>query len=129
MNVPGFTSRKSTYPGLVPAEGGLPEMDYDWLCAVPSQQPEISIADFNKLLNDPDLTVMDVREYDEQPAITAFPHSRLPLGKVSANIDTITTGTVVVFCQSGKRSQEAARILTNCIGNRNNFMVGGILIG
>jgi sulfur-carrier protein adenylyltransferase/sulfurtransferase len=98
---------------LIPAdEIAFKKMDYQWLCASGLDELEISIAAFNKLMNEEDITFMDVRELHEQPVVTEFEHVRMPLSVFQHSGADVGTATAVVFCQSGKRSLQVARELS-----------------
>ncbi len=102
---------------LIPAtEHEFMQMDYAWLCAAQHQQPEISIEDFDALLGIPRVDIIDVREYDERPEITAFAHRRIPLAQIKNDTSSIDSDTIIVFCQSGKRSMQAAQMLFDTFG-------------
>lgn len=98
---------------LIPAnEMAFKKMDYQWLCAAGLDELEITINEFNKLMNEENVTFMDVRELHEQPVVTEFEHVRIPLSAFKENETDISTATLVVFCQSGKRSLQVARKLS-----------------
>ena len=46
-------------------------MDYDWACAAPNVV-EINSEDFESLMHDPSIAIIDVREHDEVPFITGL---------------------------------------------------------
>ena len=52
-----------------------------------------------------------MREKDEQPFVDEFKCLQIPLPAIRANENLITGDTIVLFCQSGKRSLQAAGIL------------------
>jgi molybdopterin/thiamine biosynthesis adenylyltransferase/rhodanese-related sulfurtransferase len=71
----------------------------------------IGLAAFEALIAREDVLVIDVREIGEAPFIDHFQHVQLPLSRLRKKDPGYTDQTIVVFCQSGKRSPEAAGIL------------------
>lgn len=65
---------------------------------------------FNALRTREDVLVLDVREMGELPA-APFPHERWPLSRLRQAPGVYKDRTIVVFCQSGIRSREAAALL------------------
>jgi sulfur-carrier protein adenylyltransferase/sulfurtransferase len=120
--------RKETAFLLPKSETEFEKMDYEWQCDVPSVE-EIDRTIFNELLHRTDAIVIDVRENDEQPEVTEFDHEMMPLSSLKENLTSITNDQVVFFCQSGKRSQEAAKLLAAHRGSSKNIysLRGGIL--
>ena len=62
------------------------------------------------------IDVIDVREADEMPVVTEFYHHKIPLSQIADSVADIKSGTVVIFCQSGKRSKKAATLLSGIFG-------------
>jgi len=86
--------------------------DYEWLCSATIKAGvEINVDDFNDLINNSAITVIDVREKDEQPYVEEFEHLHIPLSIIHSNKTVIDGDMIVLFCQSGKRSLQAAGIL------------------
>ena len=105
-------------------------MDYEWECAAPSPQAEeIEAAAFDALLQQDDVMIIDVREPGEEPAVHEFAHHQMPLSSLAEKEHNITAATVVVFCQSGKRSKEAASLLSAGFGAAKKVLSlkGGIV--
>jgi molybdopterin/thiamine biosynthesis adenylyltransferase/rhodanese-related sulfurtransferase len=71
----------------------------------------IDLAAFEVFLARADVLIIDVRETGEEPIIDHFKHLSLPLSRLREKDPEYTGQTIVVFCQSGKRSGEAAGIL------------------
>lgn len=87
-------------------------MDYEWLCASNTENRlEIDAETFNDLINNNNVTVIDVREKNELPFVDEFEHLQIPLSVILENKSLIDGDTVILFCQSGKRSLLAAGIL------------------
>jgi adenylyltransferase/sulfurtransferase len=115
---------------LIPKdEAEFLKTDYEWLCAAPVHQAEIDADSFNKLIANGDIDIIDVRELHETPEVKEFPAIKIPLGQLTGNTSFIKSDTVVVFCQSGKRSLQAAKILNGIFENRKKIysLRGGIL--
>jgi adenylyltransferase/sulfurtransferase len=73
--------------------------------------------------------VIDVRELHEVPAVNEFKHIRIPLAQLADSALTIKSENVIAFCQSGKRSLQAAKILSGIFGKDKNIysLRGGIV--
>jgi adenylyltransferase/sulfurtransferase len=90
--------------------------DYDWLCSNKFAD-QVDITLFEQMLNDPEVTFVDVRELGETPIINEFEHIRLPLSSFKDAIGQIKGENVVLFCQSGKRSASAAKMFSEHYGS------------
>ncbi|HVZ97578.1 MAG TPA: HesA/MoeB/ThiF family protein [Chitinophagaceae bacterium] len=104
--------------------------DYVWLCSSPHPEAEIDIDTFNAILaHEKTADIIDVREPTEIPAVTEFDTIKIPLGQLNDRSDLIQSDTVIVFCQTGKRSLQAARILSGIFGNTKKIysLKGGIV--
>jgi adenylyltransferase/sulfurtransferase len=91
-------------------------MDYEWFCASTNNKFEIDIENFNRMAHSADVEIIDVRELGETPLPTDFKFIQIPLSQFNNNIAAIKKETIVVFCQSGKRSLQAAQILFDTFG-------------
>ena len=85
-------------------------MDYDWLCFSDENIKVIDAAEFQKMLIEKDALFIDVRENDEMPVVS-FNHEKIPLSQFENEIKNINQNTIVLFCQTGKRSLQAAQML------------------
>ena len=104
--------------------------DYVWLCSSSHPELEIDVETFNKILASEKATdIIDVREPGEIPAATEFINIKIPLGQLSDQTNLIHSDTVILFCQTGKRSLQAARILSGIFGNTKKIysLQGGIV--
>jgi len=103
--------------------------DYVWLCSSSIPDMEIDIDAFKGLLEKGNTDIIDVRETHETPVINEFSTIKIPLSQLAANTGLIKSDTVVVFCQTGKRSLQAARILSGIFENRKKVfsLKGGII--
>ena len=124
-----LTARKETRL-LIPADrNAFMTTDYELLCNKAHEQIEIDHAFFDQLLQTGAIDVVDVRELDEAPLIDAFSSCRIPLGQLATNLQQIKFGTVVIICQTGKRSLQAAKQLADVFGSSKKIysLHGGIL--
>jgi molybdopterin/thiamine biosynthesis adenylyltransferase/rhodanese-related sulfurtransferase len=88
-------------------------MNYALSCAFDPASIEIDAEQFNSLILTRQVNIVDVREPGEQPFIEEFSHQNIPLSEFKSQ-QTFTWDAaeqVVFFCQSGKRSLEAAMLL------------------
>ena len=108
--VPGTRSR---IPDSLDA---LMRTNYEWLCSANSPL-EINNELFNETLQAESVTLIDVRESTELPRINQFEHLNMPLSLLEENATKFSTETIVLFCQSGKRSLQAARNLHQIFGD------------
>lgn len=77
-------------------------------------------------LKDTGKTYLDVREDFEQPKVNSDKVIHIPLGKLQDRLREIPeTEEVLVFCQSGKRSQRAVEMLKKEFGFQNLKNVEG----
>ena len=119
----------SSTRSLLPAnEADFIKMDYDWFCASKNNKFEIDIENFNKITNTAYVEIIDVRELGETPLLTDINYYQIPLSQFKENIAAIKKEKIVVFCQSGKRSLQAAHILFDTFGNKKIIysLKGGI---
>lgn len=78
-----------------------------------SDAKKISPKQFSEYLQNSHLEIIDVRELNEEPTINNFIHAHIPLSTISADISSLSyTGTVIMFCNHGRRGQQAANILS-----------------
>lgn len=115
---------------LIPADPyQFEQTNYDWLCGMPSGSLEIGLRQFNGMAGKAGTLVIDVRENGETPLVQEFPHIQLPLSLLREKLSDLDAETVVFFCQSGKRSLQAAQWLKDIEGPVKNIysLQGGIL--
>lgn len=116
---------------LIPKnENEFKKTDYVWLCSSFNPELEIDIDAFKTILTDEKTAnIIDVREPGEMPAATEFTNIKIPLGQLSNKTNLIHSDTVVLFCQTGQRSLQAAKILSGIFGNTKKIysLKGGIL--
>jgi len=124
-----LSARKETKALIPKNESEFLKTDYEWLCAAPVQQNEIDPGIFNDMIAKGNIDVIDVRELHETPTVNEFNHIRIPLAQLADNASLIKSGTVIAFCQSGKRSLQATRILSGIFGETKEIysLRGGIV--
>ncbi|WP_379966288.1 ThiF family adenylyltransferase [Epilithonimonas sp. UC225_85] len=103
-------------------------MNYDFFCnTVSNAIEEINTTIFNKFLKDKIIAIIDVRELDETP-FANFRNQQIPLSEWGKQVPEIIEKEVIVFCQSGKRSLKAAKILYEAYPEKKIYSLkGGIL--
>lgn len=120
----------TTNSQLIPADVvAFKNTDYEWLCGAVTGVTEISVADFNILRNTDVVEMIDVRNPGELPVVNEFACKQIPLQEIEKKASEIKTATVVVFCQSGVRSKQAAAVLTGIFGSSRKVysLRGGII--
>lgn len=124
-----LSPQKETHSLIPENKDEFLKMDYDWLCSSTGSPLEIDCNFFDGLLESGNIDVIDVREPYEMPVINEFSYSQIPLNQLQQNISMIKSDTVIVICQSGQRSLNAARQLTAIFGTSKKVysLKGGIL--
>ena len=124
-----LSARKETRSLIPKNEKEFLQTDYEWLCAAPVQQNEVDPRLFNDMIANGNIDVIDVRELHETPIVNEFKHIRIPLVQLADNASLIKSGTVIAFCQSGKRSLQATKILSGIFGETKKIysLRGGIV--
>ena len=108
---------KTETDSLIPAnEQMFKQMNYEWLCASAASSNEIDADEFDDMLENENIDVIDVRELHETPEVNEFDHRRVPLQQIESSVGDIKSETVVIFCQTGKRSKQAAAQLAGIFG-------------
>lgn len=122
-------SKRIETTSLIPATiEALQETDYEWLCSAAADINEIDTTAFNELIAGGKAAIVDVREKDEQPVVTEFSHLQISLSQLQQHTAWLTEDTIIVFCQTGKRSALAAKQLTDLFGTSKKIysLKGGI---
>lgn len=90
--------------------------------------PEIQPNEIPAYLNDPDVSVLDIRERHEEPQLP-IADQKIPLSVLYERMDELTATHIIVVCQSGKRSIHAAQKLKAHFGNKRKIshLAGGII--
>lgn len=87
------------------------KFNYDWFCNK-NEQNTISVEAFEQLRNSEKCSIIDVRELDELPKITAFEVLQAPMSRFNESISNMTfSNTTILICQSGQRSLKALELL------------------
>jgi adenylyltransferase/sulfurtransferase len=104
-------------------------MNYEWLCASIPTSFEIDSDRFDELLETGGIDIIDVRELYETPEVNEFDHQRVPMQQVETFARNLKSDTIVVFCQTGKRSKQAATLLSGIFGSAKKVysLSGGIV--
>lgn len=103
-------------------------MDYEWLCSSATRPvPVIDAQTFEQYKLDPRALILDVREFGEWPQ-AGFPHLQIPLNTLQDQFQQLEKDKIIVFCQSGKRSAQAAALLQEHFGDSKEIysLAGGI---
>jgi sulfur-carrier protein adenylyltransferase/sulfurtransferase len=103
-------------------------MDYENTCILEGIK-EINVSEFNNLLQEKGVTVIDVRERGEQPLVDEFAHLQIPLSQLKEKIATLDGDNIITFCQTGKRSGQAARLLANTYTTKKIYSLRGGIMG
>lgn len=124
-----LSARKETRLLIPENEAAFMKTDYVWLCSSPVSDMEIDCETFNILIEKENVAVIDVREYHELPEANEFSNTNIPLTQLTDNSALIKADSVIVFCQTGKRSLQAARILSAIFEDRKKIYTlrGGIV--
>jgi adenylyltransferase/sulfurtransferase len=116
----------TTAPGSIEA---FLQTDYEWLCGNVQQTLEIDVDIFDKMIESGNTIIVDVRELDEHPPVTEFPHLKVPLSQLNKSLSDLKEETIIFFCQAGSRSMKAAQLLSaeNGISKNIYSLQGGII--
>jgi adenylyltransferase/sulfurtransferase len=115
---------------LIPAnEEAFRKTDYEWLCSSANSELEIDHHSFDELLPQQNIDIIDVRDIHEMPEIEEFTTVRIPLKELLGKSSLINSDTVVIICQSGSRSLQAAKQLKTIFGESKKILSlkGGII--
>lgn len=121
---------QSKTPSFIPTDAtAFKSIDYVWLCSAPPNTLEINADEFDQLASQKNIDIVDVRELHELPVVQTFNHLRIPLPDLKESAGQLKNDTVVVFCQSGMRSLQAAKELSALWGDTKRVysLQGGIL--
>lgn len=85
--------------------------NYNWFCNSYCDS-EITCDEFEELRKTETISIIDVREKGELPLVTGFPAAQIPLSVFSKSIASRPfENKVVLFCQIGKRSLTALKLM------------------
>ena len=86
--------------------------DYEEFCNLNKNDEINSFSELQLFLNHDKSILIDVREEDEQPKISAMKILELPFGTLEENLERLNGYTSICFvCVSGIRSQKAVKLL------------------
>ena len=124
-----LSARKETRSRAPKTRPEFLNTDYEWLCSSSGTNEEIDAETFDGLIEKGNVDVIDVREPGELPRANEFPNIKIPLAQLISNHGVITSDSVVIFCQTGSRSLQAAKILRSIFGENKKIysLRGGIL--
>jgi adenylyltransferase/sulfurtransferase len=121
------TENKEAY--RVPStENEFKETNYDWVCSPDTRIKVITPKVFLEMLDEKEVLFVDVREPGEKPEVD-FHHKKMPLSDFQNEIMNISENKIVLFCQTGKRSLDAAQMLLDQYGATKKVysLNGGVL--
>ncbi|TRX27784.1 molybdopterin-synthase adenylyltransferase MoeB [Flavobacterium franklandianum] len=102
------------------------DYNYQWFCISNSVNESLSVEEFDSLRKQEKITIIDVREKGELPAVDGFTFILIPLSEFENSVLTISTqNRIVVFCKSGQRSAKAVKILKEKFPNCSAYSLAG----
>lgn len=105
------------------------KFDYRYFCSSSNPVNEISVQHFEEMKNSKSITIIDVREEGELPAVTEFDHLHIPLIQSKSKFYELHINLpVVVFCNSGQRSKGAINELKEIITLQEVYSLKGGII-
>ena len=110
---------------LPPDIAALQQKDYDHECGINKSLLLFAKEEVWELLKQPDALLIDVREPDETPTLNPIPHQRIPLGTLLQQGLQTVPPVVVLVCQSGKRSLQAAQWIMQQYSTAIAYSVAG----
>ncbi len=107
-------------------EAAFLKMDYEWLCSPQTNNKfEIDVKEFDNLIENHKAIIIDVREKDEQPVVDEFSHIQIPLSELKNYQELIEKNDIVLFCQTGIRSLQAAKMLHSLFDDKKVYSLKG----
>lgn len=85
------------------------QMNYAYDCEE-EDVPEINVVEFNRLVQQPNVFVLDVRERHEYPPID-FSDAQIPMSELQTSLATLPEKEICVICHQGIRSVYAAQLI------------------
>ena len=102
------------------------DYNYEWNCNTNLNIEALSVEEFDNLRMKETITIIDVREKGELPAVNEFLFTLIPLSEFENEVSTISQeNKIVVFCKSGQRSAKAVKILKEKFPNCEAFSLAG----
>ncbi|MFZ1799118.1 MAG: molybdopterin-synthase adenylyltransferase MoeB [Chitinophagaceae bacterium] len=100
-------------PNFPKTKSAFLKFDYEWFCGAVDEPHEISPDEFDVLRLKEKINIIDVREIDELPMVDEFLFTQIPLSSFEEAIGELSIiNKTVIFCQTGKRSLAAVKMLT-----------------
>jgi len=124
----GLTAAEDTRTLIPSDKEAFLKTDYVWLCSS-SPELEIGSSEFDALLAREATEVIDVREPEELPEVNEFITMKIPLAQLKENTGLLKSDRIIFICQSGKRSLQAARMISGIFGQTKKVysLKGGII--
>jgi len=125
-----ISSRPETNSSIPEDEDAFAAMDYEFFCSTKTTASfNIEPTEFDDLLTDTNIQIIDVREKGELPLINDFKNINIPLTQLSQSFGDLMNEVIVVFCQTGKRSAQAVQQLFDHFGTTKKIysLNGGIV--
>lgn len=123
----GLSENKEVYD-LPSNEEEFKKMDYHFLCGANKNVEIIDAVIFRQMLAENDTAFIDVRENGEKPDAN-FYHKKIPLSRFENSIHDIGENKIVLFCQTGQRSLQAAQmLLKNDDGSKKVYSLRGGIV-
>ena len=123
FNISPVENKTESYPKN---ETEFVNFDYDWFCGVVHDPIEISVKEFDSLRNQEVINIIDVREEGELPVVNEFSFTQIPLSRFDvSSAEPFVQKSIVVFCQSGKRSLKAAKMIKEKFSGCKVFSLEG----
>ncbi len=110
---------------LPPDIAALQQKNYEFECGVPSASLNLPATEVWHVLRQPGTLLIDVREPEETPHLTGIPHQRIPLDRLLQQGLQPLPVVVVLVCQSGKRSLQAAQWIAQQYPATKAYSVAG----
>lgn len=103
------------------------QMDYDFTCIDDGDDiPEITIKEFNRLKQEPNVFVLDVRERHEYPVID-FSDAQIPMSELHTSFAKLPEKEICVICHQGIRSVYAAQLIRTARNLPVYSLKGGLI--
>ena len=124
-----LTPGKNTLQAAPQTREAFVNTNYEWFCNVtPQAVEELEPDRFEEIAEQADVRVIDVREFGEYPEAD-FEHVQIPLSALLRDTPEFKESKILVFCQSGKRSMQAAALIKEKLKTHQEVysLKGGIL--
>lgn len=121
-------SQSDQSKSLIPkSETEFLNYDYDWFCGIKKKsENEISVEELDDLISKNSVRIIDVRENKELLLVSEFTFEHIPMTEFVKNISSINLSeTIVIICQTGKRSLKAVKILKEKHSECKAFSLAG----